>query len=53
MSSKFQKRHYVALAKVIRLNLPYEDLVNELCAMLRADNPNFNEMRFRGALNDY
>lgn len=58
MNSKFQKRHYLALVKVINHVtmsdglISHEDLVNELCDMLRADNPNFNEKTFRAALWD-
>lgn len=58
MSSKFQKRHYLELVKLIN-NCTMTDglishkyLVNELCRMLRADNPNFNEKTFREALWD-
>ncbi len=58
MNSKFQRRHYLALVKSINHVtmsdglISHEDLVNELCAMLRADNPNFNEKTFRAALWD-
>ena len=56
--TKFQKRHYLELVKVINHVtmsdglISHEDLVNELCGMLRADNPNFNEKTFRAALWD-
>ena len=56
--SIFQRRHYLALVKLINEVtmsdglISHEDLVNELCAMLRTDNPNFNEKIFRAALWD-
>ena len=58
MNSKFQKRHYLALVKLINLVtwsdglIRQEVLVNGLCDILRADNPNFNEKTFREALWD-
>ena len=54
----FQKRHYLALVKLINEVtvsdglIRHIDLVDELCAMLRTDNPNFNEKTFRSVLWD-
>lgn len=58
MNSKFQKRHYIELVKLINSTvmtdglISHEYLVDELCNMLKADNPNFNEKTFRAALWD-
>lgn len=56
--SKFSKRHYLALVKVLNHVtmsdglISHEDLVNELCAMLSQDSDTFNEKHFRAALWD-
>lgn len=64
MTSKFQQRHYEAIADVIWHILPeitrYGEsrdrplisrnlLIDDLCIMFQKDNPNFNEGIFRRA----
>ena len=56
--SMFQRRHYLALVKLINEVtvsdglISHIDLVDELCSMLRTDSPNFNEKTFRSVLWD-
>lgn len=54
----FTKRHYMAIVKLINHVtmsdglISHADLVDELCAVFEADNPNFNEKTFRAQLWD-
>lgn len=50
MKSKFQHRHYVAIADVIA-NCPINDegkaaLISDMASMFRQDNPSFSRDRF-------
>ena len=64
MRHKFQRRHYQAIADVIRKSPVYtggddrqtmlsvqqmECLIERLCEMFEADNPDFRPARFRDA----
>jgi len=54
----FTKRHYMAIVKLINHVtmsdglISHADLVDEVCAVFEADNPNFNEKTFRAQLWD-
>ena len=48
--SDFQRRHYVILAKLIGESQSLVDLEYKLIAIFKADNANFNELRFKAAV---
>ena len=48
--SMFQRRHYVALARTMGENEYSEEIIDAFCVMLKYDNSNFNEARFRAAI---
>jgi len=56
--SKFSKRHYLELVKVINHVtmsdglIRHEDLIDEICVMLKEDSHTFSEKHFRAALWD-
>jgi hypothetical protein len=45
--SQFTRRHYVALANMIRISLDKHELVDALCSYFRADNSRFDADKFR------
>jgi len=51
------KKDYVLLAKCIKssmvddFRIDYIRFIQLLCAMLKADNPHFDEVKFRKAIN--
>lgn len=54
-NSVFQKRHYEALAKVLRSlfgQVPMNVLVSKFAEAFKADNPNFNAERFEAAVHN-
>ena len=42
----FQRRHYVLMSKLVA------EYVNQVCISLKRDNPNFDEERFREAIEE-
>ncbi len=57
--SDFQRRHYIAIAKIIRkYNEPYsempsfmvDNLVKDFCILFREDNYDFSERKFKDAI---
>ena len=48
--SKFQKRHYEAIAEVLAYTNAHNVVVNQFISMLQADNPKFNRNRFIGRI---
>ena len=53
--SNFQRRHYNAIVEVLAIFhskgvFSIDVLDEEFIAMLKADNPNFNEAKFRAAI---
>tara|TARA_R110000744_G_scaffold60119_1_gene124707 strand:+ start:736 stop:885 length:150 start_codon:yes stop_codon:yes gene_type:complete len=40
----FQRRHYILMTKLVA------EYVNQVCISLKKDNPNFDEERFREAI---
>ena len=58
--SKFQRRHYIALATLLNhlevdcdKKVELDELIDELCRMLKRDNCNFNENTFRSRIWDF
>jgi hypothetical protein len=46
--SKFQRRHYVAIAEVLAYSKASDKVINEISDMFSRDNPNFSHARFTG-----
>lgn len=46
----FYKRHYILLAQLLQQN-NYTVTADEMIKVFRTDNPNFDEQRFKKALN--
>jgi hypothetical protein len=55
--SKFQRRHYEAIAEVLAVfhskgSFTVEDIDEEFIAMFQTDNPNFKRERFKKKIED-
>lgn len=46
----FQRRHYEAIARIFARGELKHELIDSFCVMLKYDNPNFNESRFRAKI---
>ena len=51
--SKFQRRHYEAIAEVLAHSNANKMIVLQMCAMLRRDNYRFDDERFIQAIENY
>mgnify|MGYP003141749226 CR=1 FL=1 len=51
--SKFQRRHYEAIAQVLAYSNANKIIVLQMCAMLRRDNYRFDDERFIKAIDNY
>lgn len=43
------KKYYCIIAKAIKDSQSKNELIEKLCSEFRADNPNFDSLRFRNA----
>ena len=48
--SKFQKRHYEAIAMVLAHSFASENVISSMIGMFKWDNHNFDEVQFRSYL---
>jgi len=46
MSSKFTKKHYIVIAKVLKESKTREDILSGLCSEFMQDNQNFDMRKF-------
>lgn len=53
MANKFQKRHYVAIAKLFGDCQIDEQTIKSFCEMFAEDNPSFNEKKFRDMIDSF
>ena len=51
--SKFQRRHYEAIAQVLAYSNANKIIVLQMCAMLRRDNYRFDDERFIKAIDNH
>lgn len=49
----FQRRHYEALARTLGENDYSDENIDAFCVMLKYDNSNFNEARFREKISQH
>ena len=53
MASKFQKRQYIAIAKLFGDCQIDEQTIKSFCEMFAEDNPSFNEKKFRDMIDSF
>lgn len=46
MATKFTKKHYIVIAKVLKENKTRENILMSLCSEFQKDNQNFDMRKF-------